>query len=198
MDLQDNTENKLIAEDKAEDKTEDKAENKAEEDIVISRKDLEKLLDSKREADKAKNELLYFQAELENFKKRQQRLMSEQVCYANEKFIRELIPVIDNFSLALKHMDDASAIENQEFKNLARGVELITKQLGDVLSRFGVEEVKSLGTQFDPNFHDAVEHREVEKCESGSIVNEFQKGYKLNGRLIRPAKVCVAKNKEQK
>jgi molecular chaperone GrpE len=194
MDLQNDEGNKLIEEDK----TEEKAESKAEEDVVISKKDLEKFLDYKKEAEKAKNETLYVHAEMENFKKRQQKLMSEQVCYANERFIKELIPVIDNFSLALQHMNDANATENQEIKNLAKGVELITKQLGDVLSRFGVEEVKSLGTQFDPNFHDAVEHREVEKCESGSVVNEFQKGYKLNGRLIRPAKVCVAKNKEQK
>ncbi len=131
-----------------------------------------------------KNKYLMAIADLENYRKRVKREHEELTNYTNERLLKALIPVIDNFERALKvkHKDD----------NFFKGVELIYKHLLAILKREGVEPFESVGRKFDPRYHEAVSVS-PSKQEDGVVLEELEKGYKLKGRLARPAKVVVAK-----
>ena len=125
-------------------------------------------------------------ADFLNYKKEEAERMKEIIKYANEDFILKLLPILDNFE---KAQEASSELEDDEY---LKGFLQIKTQLRDFLKSLGVEEVESVGKKFDPNFHEVVE--EVEKeGESGIIVEETQKGYLLEGKLIRPAKVKIIK-----
>ncbi len=122
-------------------------------------------------------------ADFQNFKKRAAKEKTDLYQYANEKIVTELLTVLDNFERALEQeAGDAG------FKE---GMELIFKQLGDVLEKSGLAEIEALGEDFDPNFHNAVMTEESEEYESGKISGVLQKGYTLNGKVIRPSMVKV-------
>lgn len=123
-------------------------------------------------------------ADFQNYKKRVEKEKKDLYSYANEKIISELLSVLDNFERAL---DQGS--EGEGFKE---GMEMIFKQLGDVLEKSGLAEISALGEDFDPNFHNAVMTEETEKYESGKVSGVMQKGYTLNGKVIRPSMVKVA------
>ena len=125
-------------------------------------------------------------ADFQNFKKRAERDRGEIYARANESIVTELLDVADNFERALAE-DSASADEN-----FLKGMTLIFDQLSAVLERFGVKEIESEGEEFDPNFHNAVMMEDTDKVESGKVSVVLQKGYTLNGRVIRPAMVKVA------
>ena len=123
-------------------------------------------------------------ADFQNYKKRVEKEKSDIYSYANEKLAVELLAVLDNFERALEHnADDAS------FKE---GMEMIFKQLFDVLEKAGLKEIPALGEEFDPNFHNAVMNEETDEYESGKVSGVMQKGYTLNGKVIRPSMVKVA------
>lgn len=124
-------------------------------------------------------------AEFQNFKRRSEKEKSEVYARANEKVVTDLLAVADNFERAL-----ASGTEANE--GFAKGMEMIFKQLQDVMTKAGAEEIKALGEDFDPNFHNAVMMEDSEEYESGKISAVLQKGYTLNGRVIRPSMVKVA------
>jgi molecular chaperone GrpE len=125
-------------------------------------------------------------ADFQNFKRRTEKEKSDIYAYANEKFALDLLDVIDNFERALIHQDDCKDEKMKE------GMELIFKQLQSVLEKNKIVEINALGEDFDPNVHNAVMTSPSEEFESGKVCNVFQKGYKLNNKVIRPAMVIVA------
>lgn len=161
--------------------------------VSITKEEYEKLLKSKEAQDK----LLYVYAEFENFKKRVARDLQQQMTYANEKLIKEVLPIIDNLCRAKDHACENGEKTEERFAKFLEGIDLILKQLMDVLGKFGVEELSSVGEKFDPNFHEAMEQVESDKHDNGDVVDEYQKGYKFHGRVIRPSKVSVATKKKK-
>jgi molecular chaperone GrpE len=137
-----------------------------------------------------KNYDLYLrsQAEIENILRRNKKDKEDWIKYSNETLIKELLPVLDHLEMAIAHSNDINPV-----KALREGVELTLKGLKSTLSKSGLEEVSSLGKPFDPNFHHAVSEQVDEKAESGIVLSEFQKGYMLNQRLIRPSMVVISK-----
>jgi molecular chaperone GrpE len=130
--------------------------------------------------------LLRKQAELDNFRKRAQREKEEFRQYATEDLIREFLPVLDAFERALKKR--APAIPEPFYQ----GMELIHRQLSEVLARAGLEAIETAGQLFDPHYHQAVETVEEAGRRDQEIVEELQRGYMLKHRLLRPAIVKVA------
>lgn len=128
------------------------------------------------------------QAEMENLRKRTARDMENAHKYALERFVNELIPVIDSFELGIQAAEDA-----RESDSLKEGMNLTLKKLMDVLEKFGVMALDPLGDKFNPDQHDAVSMADSEEHEPGTVMSVLQKGYELNGRLVRPAMVVVTK-----
>lgn len=134
--------------------------------------------------------LLRGRAELENLRKRLHKEMQEALKYAIEPFLKEFLPSIDNLERAL---DAAKSSHNVEA--LVEGVTLTLNEIRKVLAKHGIKEVESLGRSFDPRVHEALERLETDEVPNGHISREYQKGYLLHDRLIRPAKVAVSVNK---
>ena len=135
--------------------------------------------------DEALNErYLRLMADFQNFKRRTEKEKSDIYAFANEKLIGELLNVIDNFERAL-------AAGNAE-DNFYKGMEMILKQLLGVIEKAGASEIKALGEDFDPNFHNAIMMEDSSEYESGKVTGVLQKGYVLNNRVIRPTMVKVA------
>lgn len=129
-------------------------------------------------------------ADLENFKKRATRERLEGIKFANESLLQELIPVLDNFDMALtaSRCDQTGTAES-----LQAGITMIHQQLKKALTDAGLEEVDALGKPFDPNLHEAVSQQETNDVPEGQVLQQLRKGYKLRDRLIRPATVVVSK-----
>lgn len=125
------------------------------------------------------------QAEFENYKKRVDRDRQVQVTMANKDLILSILPVLDNFEIALASHKDVD-------KEFLKGMELIYSQLFDILKKQGLEPIATLEQKFDPYKHECLMQGDSDK-ESGTIIEEFQKGYMLNETVIRPAKVKIAK-----
>ena len=151
---------------------------------------IEKIKAIQEESKKNYNLFLRSEADSENMKKRNKKEKEEWIKYANEKLIKELLPVLDNLDNAISHSEDENS-----FQALREGVELTLKGLKDTLIKSGLEEVKTQDESFDPSFHHAVSQLEDEEVEPGVICQELQKGYTFNQRLIRPAMVVVSKGK---
>jgi molecular chaperone GrpE len=135
-----------------------------------------------------KERVLRFAADSENFKKRLQREKEEQTRYANEAFMRELLPVIDNLERALQH-----SVPTSNQISLLEGLTMTLKGFIDALARFGCTPLEAIGKPFDPNFHEAVSQEESSEVEPNTVLKELQKGYLLKERLLRPAMVIVSK-----
>src|SRR5215470_13573960 len=138
------------------------------------------------ERDNLFDRLARLQAEFDNYRKRAARENADFRDFAVADAARPLLPVIDNFSLALKN----SAAKPED---LRKGVELIHKQLQDVLQKLNVERIPAQGQLFDPNMHEAIEVVESNDVPDHHVLEELQPGYRIKGRLLRPAMVRVAK-----
>ena len=125
-------------------------------------------------------------ADFDNFRKRAQREKDEARQFANQGLLEKLLPVLDNFEMALTAVKDADP-------SVRDGVQMILDQLLGVLKESGVEPVDAMGQLFDPNLHEALSQEETTEVEEGIVVQQVQRGYKLNDRLVRPARVVVAK-----
>ena len=125
-------------------------------------------------------------ADFDNFRKRAQREKDEARQFANQGLLEKLLPVLDNFEMALTAVKDADP-------SVRDGVQMILDQLLGVLKESGVEPVDAMGQPFDPNLHEALSQEETSEVEEGTVVQQVQRGYKLNDRLVRPARVVVAK-----
>jgi len=132
------------------------------------------------------NRLVRLQADFENFKKRSQKEKTEMYQFASENFATKLLPVMDNLERAEAALTDAS----EEAKGYIDGLEMVFKQLKDVLKEEGLEEIVCEGP-FDPNLHHGVAVGEDDEKEDQDIIDVFQKGYKFKGKVIRPAMVKV-------
>jgi len=126
-------------------------------------------------------------ADMVNFKNEVDRRMSEFKDFANEKFILEILPVLDSLELSLKYTP-----ENLKDDNWVKGMVSIKGQLEGILKSMGLEKIKAEGEKFDPNLHEAVSHEESDKGED-VVIEEIQGGYKLNGKVIKAAKVKISK-----
>ena len=136
----------------------------------------------------ANDRCLRIRAEMENLEKRTEREIENVRKYALEKFINELLPVIDSMELGLSASKGADNV-----KSLQEGMQLTLKKLSDVMEKFNTRVISPEGDKFDPNLHEAVLEQETEDYPSGQVVEVIQRGYELNGRLVRPARVIVAK-----
>lgn len=144
-----------------------------------------------KEAAQYRENWLRSMADLDNYCKRMEKERSEYFKFSNERMIKELLPVLDNFQKAIEHGRSSS---NRE--NLLNGIELTLKMFQQCLEKFGLKPIKTIGESFDPNFHEAVRIEETKENEKDNIVvEEYQKGYLLNERLLRPALVVVNKAK---
>ncbi len=124
-------------------------------------------------------------ADFLNYKKQEMERIGGLVNYALTELILKILPVFDNLK---QHI-----AKNSEGSDWAQGISQIEAQFGDFLKEQGIEEIKALGEEFNPDFHQAVEEVETKDKKSGEILKVIQKGYKLKGRVIRPAKVKVTK-----
>lgn len=160
-------------------------DKKPEEQIEEKQSPVDEKVEEKQDLDsqELKELLQRVQAEFENYKKRTEKSFDDLRTTACALLIEELLPIVDNFDLAIKHSDNL-----EDFK---KGVELIYTQLKDLLKHKGLEKIEAKG-KFNPYLHEAMMTVESDK-EPGTIVEEFQAGYKLNGKVIRHTKVKVSK-----
>jgi molecular chaperone GrpE len=140
----------------------------------------------KAERDSLLDRLARAQAEFENARRRAAKEQQDFRDFAMADAIKSLLPVVDNFERALQ-----SKSETADFR---AGVELIYKQLRDVLAKLGVQAIAAKGQQFDPHIHEAIEMVETANAADHEVLEEWQRGYKYKDRLLRPAMVRVAKN----
>ena len=140
------------------------------------------------EAKRLQDRLLRLQAEFENFKKRAAREKAEFVKFANESLLLDLLPVLDNLERAL-----AAARAEATFATLADGVEMIARLFHSTLEKYGVKPMEAAGQPFDPNLHQAVAQVKSSDGSENHVVDEIQKGYFLEGRVLRAAMVRVSR-----
>lgn len=127
-------------------------------------------------------------ADMENLRKRTQRDKEEMAKFANEHILREMLPVIDNLERAVEHAEQGESSEG-----LFEGVQMTLTQFRQLLSKFGVEPVDAVGQLFDPAYHQAMGQMESAEYPINTVIQQMQKGYQLNQRLLRPAFVMLAK-----
>lgn len=127
-------------------------------------------------------------AEYQNYRKRVEKEKQDLMKYANEKIMKDLIQVHDNFERAIGAMDR----ENEALTSVINGVEMIKKSFDDILERYGISEVDAVGQPFNPDHHHAVMTEEREGVEANTVLEVFQKGYKLHEKVIRPSMVKVS------
>lgn len=163
----------------------DEGQEKVSEEFTDLLQENERL---KMEVRESVDKALRATAELENIRKRTSRDIENAHKYALERFVNELLPVIDSMELGINASQSAEDIES-----LREGMDLTLKKLFDCLEKFGVKAIDPAGEKFDPDWHEAVSMQELEGSDSGQVVTVMQKGYELNGRLVRPAMVVVAK-----
>ncbi len=146
----------------------------------------------KAEAEAASNKdaALRSKAETENIRRRTEKEVSNASKFALERFAKEILGVVDSLEKALE-----LPIEDDSQKAMHEGIELTYKLMVDTLKRFSIEQITPLGDNFDPALHEAMLMQETEEHEPNSVMAVIQPGYQLNGRLIRPARVIVAKGK---
>ena len=159
-------------------------ENKIENNEEVKKNELDELLKTKQELEETTDRLKRIMAEFENYKKRSSK---ERECLYNSliaDIMASFLPVIDNLEKAME-----AKTEDEGYK---QGVELVLKQFLDVLTKFGVEEIKTVGEIFDPEVHEAVSSIQDETKGEKEIVQEFRKGYKIGTKVIRHSMVIVA------
>jgi molecular chaperone GrpE len=140
------------------------------------------------ERDKLKDQLLRTAADFDNFRKRSRKDLEQAERRGREEVLREVLPIIDNLERAVAAASDATDVEA-----VRDGVQMVLKGFEDTASRIGLERIESVGQRFDPNLHDAFQQQETAEHPPGTIVAEYQPGYKLGDKLLRPAMVVVAR-----
>ncbi len=153
----------------------------------------QKIQELEQKLKETEDRYLRLHADFDNYRKRIQKEKDEITYATSERLLRELLEVKDHLELALSHSEGAVDV-----KNLREGVDLTLKQLNAFLKKFGVEEVKALGENFNPAFHEAIQQEESVEYKEGAVARVYQKGYLLNGRLLRAARVSVAAHPKEK
>ncbi len=153
-------------------------------------KGLDLLLEEKTdEAARNYEMFLRARADIQNLKKRQEKEKAGYISYATEAVVIEILPAIDNLERAIEH---ASACESEGTASLMEGVNLTIEQMRKALEKFGVKEIEAVGQPFNPALHHAISHEECADAEPGLVIKEFQKGYLLKDKLLRPSIVSVS------
>ncbi|MDO6762720.1 nucleotide exchange factor GrpE [Agarivorans sp. 1_MG-2023] len=150
---------------------------------------LERLATAEQTVAEQKDGVVRAKAEMENIRRRSAQEVEKARKFALEKFANELLPVIDNMEMALQHANR----EDEALASMIEGVELTLKTLIDAVKKFGIEVVAPQDQAFDPEKHQAMGMQEVEGVAPNTVVAVLQKGYELNGRLLRPAMVMISK-----
>lgn len=153
------------------------------------RSELEELV---AERDKLRDQLLRTAADFDNFRKRTKKDLELAERRAREEVLREVLPVIDNLERAVAAADGASDVEA-----VREGVQMVLRGFEDTASRLGLERIVSLGQRFDPNLHDAFQQQETDEAPPGTIIAEYQPGYRLGDKLLRPSMVVVARKPKE-
>jgi len=158
-------------------------------ELVATRAELKRLQNALTEAQGA---VLRRQADFENYRKRVERERGETHHRIVGDVAKKLLPVVDNLSRALDAERSVETSESAEFRHFLHGVELINKQLAEVLESFGVEPIAAVGERFDPHVHEAVVTEPSDKHEPDTVIEELARGYRIGDRLLRPSMVKVA------
>lgn len=194
--MENNKQNKKTEQKKKKDKDEvseeerDDAKTETETDKKLER--LKSEVEAARaEAETARDRMLRTVADYENYKKRLEKEKREFVKYANEKFIKDLLPSLDDLERAIDSSNEG------DLESFREGVKIIYKQLNNILKKHNVTPIEATGVKFDPNLHEALMHIPSEEPKN-TIVQEYQKGYKLHERVIRPSKVVVSAGSSSK
>ena len=140
------------------------------------------------------DKLLRSLAENQNLRKIHEKEREDLIKYSSSSFAREILNLADNLERAFVLFKDDPKFKSDEFKDTMLGIELIEKELISSFDKNGIKSFESVGKKFDPNFHQALNEVESEQ-EDGMVINEIQKGYMLNDRLLRPALVSISKKK---
>jgi molecular chaperone GrpE len=146
------------------------------------------LSEARAEAQRYKEQLLRTAADLDNFRKRSRRELSDAERQGREELLRDILPVFDNLERATAHAETATDVQS-----LADGIQMVMKQFVDTLERAGIHRIATTGKPFDPAVHEAIQHLETAQYPPGSVAAEVQAGYRTPDRLVRPALVVVAK-----
>ena len=194
----DNDQDEVEPEEELEEKLEEDSveeEEPAEKEEAKELSPLEQLEEQIRLKDeeilKQKDTFLREKAELDNFKKRLTKEKEDFVQFANERLLKELLQIEDN-------LERAMAAPNATLESLKEGVEMIQKQFKDFLKNQKVEAIEALGKPFDPNLHEVLNQQESEEHEENTVIEEYSKGFTLNGRILRSAKVVISKKPAEK
>jgi len=168
------------------------SEIKKEEKQPAENPELEELRKQVETLQKEKDELFAklqrVSADYINFQKRVPKQVADTVAYEKEKLIKTLLPILDNFELTLQNAEAVGNIDD-----LVKGIKIIYDHLLDILKSHNVEQINALGQKFDPSQHEAMTQRAEADKEDGLVLEEYQKGYKLDGRVFRPSRVIVNK-----
>jgi molecular chaperone GrpE len=173
-------------------KDEKKAEGQEEKETVQANAEGAVKEEKKEEVD-FKAKYFYIAAEMDNYRKRMEREKENLVKYGNERVLRDLLEVADNFERTIGML---KGDQDQKVKNLVVGLDMIQKQFIDTMGKHGLTPIQSIGKEFDPNFHEAMAQEYAEGKKPNEVIKEFQKGYTLNGRVVRASKVVVSSDKQ--
>ncbi len=172
------------------DKTKEKPkEQKEPEQNKSQLEELRQQLDNlQKERDELFGKLQRLSADYANFQKRAPKQINDTIAYEKQKLIKSLLPTLDNFEHTFQKANSA-----QNLETFVKGVQIIYEQMLDILKSYGLEPINALGEKFDPSLHEAMLQKTDPEKENNIVLQEFQKGYKLNDRVIRPSKVIVNK-----
>jgi molecular chaperone GrpE len=168
-------------------------DKKAEETTLENEPTVEVLKEVKKEEVDYKAKYYYVAAEMDNYRKRMEREKENLLKFGNERVISDLLDVADNFDRTIGMLKGDT---DQKMKNVVIGLDMVQKQFLDTMGKHGLTPIQSIGKEFDPNFHEAVAQEYAEGKKPNEVIKEFQKGYCLNGRVIRASKVVVSSDKQ--
>lgn len=172
-----------------ESKTEELMSEEPVEKVESKDSDLE-LEQARKNLEEMTKKYTYLAAELDNTNRRFERERVNLLKFGNEKLLKDLLDVVDNFERTIEAIGSDS---DEKIQNIVTGIEMVKKQFVESLGKFGLEPVEAIGKEFDPNFHEAIGKEMKEKAKDEEVIKEYQKGYILNGRLLRASKVIVNK-----
>ena len=163
-------------------------------ELIASRAEIKRLQSALSEAQEA---VARRQADFENYRKRVERERGETYNRVVSEIARKLLPVVDNLGRALEAERSIEADESKEFRHFLHGVELINKQLSEVLQSLGIEPISAVGERFDPHIHEAVVTEPSDEYEADTVTEELARGYRIGNQLLRPAMVKVAAQRSE-
>jgi len=161
-------------------------------ELIATRSELKRLQSALAEAQEG---VARRQADFENYRKRVDRERTETYNRVVGELVRKILPVVDNLGRALDAERSLETSESKEFRHFLSGVELIGKQLNEVLESFGVAPIPAVGERFDPHVHEAVVTEPSDEHEPDMVIEELARGYRIGDRLLRPAMVKVSASK---